>query len=67
MISDNGKTFKAAAKVIESAVNHEDVQQYLSSLGVQWVFNLPNAPFHGGEAFSTAHSINKICLRKIIG
>ena len=39
MISDNGKTFKAATKVIESIVSYEDVQQYLSGPGVQWVFN----------------------------
>ena len=48
MISDNGKTFKAAAKVIEAIVSHEDVQQYLSGLGVQWGFNLPKAPWWGG-------------------
>ena len=66
MISDNGKTFKAAAKVIEAIVSHEDVQQYLSGLGVQWVFNLPKAPWWGGF-FERLIQSTKRCLRKIIG
>ena len=66
MISDNGKTFKAAAKVIESTVSHEDVQHYLSGLGVQWMFNLPKAPWWGG-VFERLIQSTKRCLRKIIG
>ena len=65
MISDNGKTFKAAAKVIEAIVSHEDVQQYLSGLGVQWVFNLPKALWWGGFSERLIQS-TKRCLRKII-
>ena len=35
MFSDNGKTFKAAAKIIELIASHEDVQQCLSGLGIR--------------------------------
>ena len=35
MVSDNGKTFKAAAHLIWSIVSHKDVQHYLSGLGVK--------------------------------
>ena len=43
MVSDNGKTFKAAGKMIESIVTHSEVQQHLAGIGVQWIFNLPKA------------------------
>lgn len=66
MVSDNGKTFKAAAKVIESIVSHEEVQRYLSGLGVKWMFNLPKAPWWGG-VFERLIQSTKRCLRKIIG
>ena len=66
MISDNGRTFKAAAKVIESIVSHMEVQRYLSGLGVKWVFNLPKAPWWGG-VFERLIQSTKRCLRKIIG
>ena len=49
MISDNGKTFKGAAKVIEFIISHKDVQQYLSGLGVKWMFNLPK--HHGAVEY----------------
>ena len=48
MISDNGKTFKAAAKELHSIVSHDNVQHYLAGLGIQWIFNLPKAPWWGG-------------------
>lgn len=66
MVSDNGKTFKAAAKVIQSIVSHDNVQQYLAGLGVQWIFNLPKAPWWGG-IFERLIKSTKRCLRKVIG
>ena len=36
---DNGKTFKAAAKVMKVIVKDEDVKQYLSQISVKWLFN----------------------------
>jgi hypothetical protein len=66
LVSDNGKTFKAAAKLIQSVVNHNDVQHYLAGLGIKWVFNLPKAPWWGG-LFERLVRTTKRCLRKIIG
>ena len=49
-VSDNGKTFKAAAKMIDTIIHHQDVQQYLSRVGVQWHFTLKEV--HGGMGCS---------------
>ena len=59
MISDNGKTFKAAAKSVA-------VQGYSANTGVQWSFNLENAPWWGG-LFERLIKSTKRCLRKTIG
>ena len=48
MVSDNGRTFKAAAKIMRAIVSHSDVQRHLTGLGIQWTFNLPKAPWWGG-------------------
>jgi hypothetical protein len=36
IISDNAKTFKAAAKLIKIILNHMEVMDYLSHVGVEW-------------------------------
>lgn len=51
MVSDNGKTFKAAAKAIRE---------------VKWIFNVPKAPWWGG-VFERLVKCVKRCLRKMIG
>ena len=66
MVSDNGKTFKAAARIIES-ITHSKVRQHLAGLGVQWIFNLPKAPWWWGGMFETLIGSMKHCLRKVIG
>ena len=66
IVLDNGKTFKAAAKVFQSIVSSEDVQQHISGLGIRWTFNLPKAPWWGG-IFELLIRSTKRCLRKIIG
>ena len=66
VISDNGKTFKAAAKTIQCVVGHPDVKRYFFGLGVKWVFNIPKAPWWGG-IFERMVKSTKRCLRKIIG
>ena len=65
-VSDNGKTFKAAAKVMEVIAKDESVKQYLSRISVKWLFNLPKAPWWGG-VFERMVRSTKRCLRKIIG
>ncbi len=66
MVSDNGKTFKAAARILHSIVSHDDVQRYITGLGIKWVFNLPKAPWWGG-VFERLIRSAKRCLRKIVG
>ena len=44
-ISDNGKTFQAAAKAITTLLGHKDVQEYLSNRNVEWTFNLEKSPW----------------------
>ena len=51
MLSDNGKTFKAAAKALPD---------------LKWIFNVPKAPWWGG-VFERLIRSTKRCLRKIVG
>ena len=41
ILSDNAKTFKSAAKLLKTIF---DCQDYLSNVGVEWVFNLDKTP-----------------------
>lgn len=65
-ISDNGKTFKAAAKFIKAMFKDDVVLEHLSSLGVEWKFNLEKAPWWGG-VFERLVKSTKRCLRKMVG
>jgi len=66
LVSDNGKTFKAAAKVIERMLNEAEVQQYTAQMGLEWRFNLEKAPWWGGVFERMIKSVKR-CLRKTIG
>ena len=66
VISDNGKTFKSAAKTIANVLNHPEVLQFFTGVGVQWSFNLEKAPWWGGIFERMVKSVKR-CLRKIIG
>ena len=46
-VSDNGKTFKAAAKFIKAVFKDDVVVEHLSGLGVEWKFNLEKGPLGG--------------------
>ena len=60
------ETFKAAAKLLKRIFGCREVKDYLSSVGVEWVFNLGKAPWWGG-VFERMVKSTKRCLRKIIG
>ena len=66
MISDNGKTFKAASKLLLDIVKHPEVGNYLSQIRIQWTFNLERAPWWGGIFERMVQSVKR-CLRKTIG
>ena len=65
-ISDNGKTFKAAAKYLKTVFKDGEVKEYLTGLGTDWIFNVERAPWWGG-AFERMVKSTKRCLRKLIG
>lgn len=49
VVSDNGKTFKSAAKLLTRILNHPEVQGYFAGMHIQWNFNLEKAPWLGGD------------------
>ena len=65
-VSDNGKTFKAASRVINGIVSSEEVQKYLSHVNIKWHFNLAKSPWWGG-IFERLIRSTKRCLRKVVG
>lgn len=66
IVSDNGKTFKAAAKTIDAVIRHEDVQRHFAGIGIDWLFNMEKAPWWGGM-FERMIRSTKRCLKKVIG
>ena len=48
LISDNGKTFKAADKYIKAVFQNATVKEHLAGLGSEWLFNIERAPWWGG-------------------
>ena len=64
-ISDNGKTFKTAAKYLQNMFKDRDVRRFLSDHKITWQFNVEMAPWWGG-AFERMVRSTKICLRKLI-
>ena len=49
VVSDNGKTFKAAGRIIKDVMNSSEVQKYFSGNHVQWTYNWKE--LHGGEGY----------------
>ena len=66
IVSDNAKTFKATSKALYSLTKHDEVQQFSTTVGIKWIFNLPKAPWWGGM-FERLVKSTKRCLRKILG
>jgi len=65
-LSDNGKTFKAAAKFLSVVFKDETIQEHLANRGCQWIFNVECAPWWGG-VFERMVRSTKRCLRKVVG
>ena len=66
VISDNAKTFKGAAVILQKIVKHPDVSRYFSDLNVSWAFNVAKAPWWGGIFERLIQSVKR-CLKKTIG
>ncbi len=65
-LSDNGKSFKAAAVYLGRIFKDQTVIDHLSTLGTEWQFNIEKAPWWGG-VFERLVKSTKRCLRKYIG
>ena len=66
LISDNAKTFKAAAKEIRTITRGPNVERYLTNQGVTWDFISEKAPWHGGMWERMVRSVKR-CLKKSLG
>ena len=66
IVSDNGKTFKSAAKTLKAIMSSREVTKHLAGLRVEWVFNIERAPWWGG-IFERMVQSTECCLRKVIG
>ena len=66
-ISDNGKTFKAAAaRFLKTVFKDDMVLDHLAGVGTDWIFNIERAPWWGG-VFERMVKSTKRCLKKMIG
>ena len=66
ILSDNGKSFKAAAVFLGRVFKDQTVIDHLSTFGTEWQFNVEKAPWWGG-VFERLVKSTKRCLRKFIG
>ena len=66
MVSDNGNTFKSAAREIKRLMNDTEVKQYFAKARMKWCFNLEKAPWWGGIFERLVRSVKR-CLKKTIG
>ena len=64
--SDNGGTFKAAAKWLKEAQISEKFNDYLAQHSITWQFNLSRAPWCGGQ-FERLIGLFKNAFYKTIG
>ena len=66
LISDNAKTFKAAAKEIRTITGGASVERYLTKQGVTRDSNLEKAPWHRSMWERLVRSVKR-CLKKSLG
>ena len=66
IVSDNGSTFKASAKILQEIFSNPEVKRFLSNSNIIWVFNIERAPWWGGFFERLIQSLKR-CLRKMVG
>jgi len=66
VLSDNGKTFKAAQRALVKLVAQPSVTQYFSDTHIKWTFNLEKAPWWRGMFERLVKSM-KQCLKRVVG
>ena len=65
-LSDNGKTFKAAAKFLNAVFKDETVQEHLTMRGCQWIFNVELAPWWGVLSRGWSGLPSVVCVRQLV-
>lgn len=68
MFSDNGKTFVGAANILSDVMNSwksDEVDNFLTTIGIQWRFICPRAPFRGG-LWEAAVRCTKYHLKRVL-
>ena len=65
IVSDNGSTFKASAKIFQEIFSNQEVKRFLSNSNIIWVFNIERAPWWGGFFERLIQSLKR-CLRKMV-
>ena len=66
MLSDNGKTFKSAHRVLLNLLAQPTVAKYFLDTRIKWIFNLERAPWWGG-IFERLVKSMKQCLKRTVG
>ena len=66
VVSDNGKTFKGAARVFKEIMKHKEASHYLEENVIRWTFNVERAPWWGGVFERLIRSVKR-CLWKVVG
>ena len=60
IVSDNGRTFNAAAKTFEDVIHHQDAQRHFD---IDWCFNIEKD--RGGDVRVVYQAL--LILKKVIG
>lgn len=58
VVSDNGKTFKSANKIVQGMFYKPEVRKHFSELQVDWTFNMEKAPCGGGGVWRVDTHLN---------
>ena len=66
IISDNGRTFKAAATIIQRMFASTEAKEHFHNQEVKWTFNIERAPWWGGFFERMVKSVKR-CLKKSLG
>ena len=66
ILSDNAKTYKAAAKEVSKLLRSQRLHDYMKDNSVKWKFIIELAPWQGGMWERMIRSVKR-CLKKVIG
>ena len=65
LVSDNGKTFTAAAKALKAISENEAVSKLISGFKIEWQFNIERAAWWGGLFERLISSVRDVYARSL--